>query len=78
LIDHEEALAMRALLAALTAAVVLGGPALAQQTRTQNTPMNPSPGVSSQNGPGNPAVDTKSAADPETTGAVEAGANSFT
>ncbi|WP_046865074.1 hypothetical protein [Microvirga massiliensis] len=63
---------MRALLAALAAAVVLSGPALAQQTGSRTTPVSPGPGASNQNGSRNPA------AGPETTGAVEAGANSFT
>jgi hypothetical protein len=78
LIDHEETLAMRALLAALAAAVVLGGPALAQQTGSRTSPVSPSPGASSQNGSGSPAIDAKPSASPEATGAVEAGANSFT
>jgi periplasmic protein CpxP/Spy len=81
--QQQDSLAMRVLLAALAAAAVLGGSASAQQTGSPSAPMNQSPGVStpdnsSRNDSGNSAVDMKRAGSPETTGAVEAGANSFT
>ncbi len=71
---------MRLVLASLLAATALSSSALAQTGTTQpmNTTGSSTSNQSNTAGSGNAAVNDKPAGSPQTTGSVEAGANSFT